>query len=487
MHSGIHAFPAASPQVLENRADYNSLGTARRFCKFSATLFLTQVLICVLPPAVLFAAGKVALAGYTFFALLGILLLRLAFAGRRDELLCLILAAGPFMNLLRGFAFYNVVIAVFVLGLFYYFAVSSGTVRDTLKKVPLVWSLTFFITVFYLLSLINTHNYAINVRLFELVFSVICVLVIGRIPALLAAALLGNLLSACSVGMAMLPNMVSGGRLGMIETTEQTLGNPTQLGIPLALGFLALSLDRGRWLNLQGAPLLRLLLLFPVMALLALTTSRAAWLVAAGGIFLAIMFGHQQRLKMWIVLALSAVAIFAVLHSPYGPTLQRGLKRTFGEEESMRHRTSGRSDQWKVAWYAFNCSLETMIRGYGPGTGAEVYAKYSGLVDGVKYGVGKKVALHSLFMQIGVEAGLAGLTLLLAWLAVCFWKVARNTLQSGAIFLFVCFFSYLFIVVTVSGSDTNSGMFLGLALLGTVGGMAAREATLSPMEKMTKE
>jgi O-antigen ligase len=487
MQPGVNIFSPAVPSDLSGvRPAYTPFGIERRFGHFSPGLFLAQVLVGALPAAGLFAIGRASLAGYYFFAMLGFLLLRLAFLGRRDEMLCLILAAGPFLNLLRGFIFYNVVIALFVLGLLYFVSLSSGTLRDTLKKVPLVWTLALSVTVFYSISFINTRNYSINVRLFELVFAVIYVLVIGRNPVLLGAALLGNLVSACAVGFAMLPNMVSGGRLGMVETDGQVLGNPTQLGLPLALSFLALSVDRGRWLNLQTKLFWRLLLIFPVLCLLALTTSRAAWLVAGGGLLLALIFGSRQRLKMGFIILLAVGAFVAVLHSPYGATLQRGLKRTFGEQQSMSHRTSGRSDQWKVAWYSFNRSLDSMIRGYGPGAGPDVYAKYSGLVDGVKYGVGKKVALHSLFMQIGVETGLAGLVVLFLWLATCFCKILKRTLHGNPILPLISFFGYVFIVVTVSGGDINSGLFLGIALLGTLSSMTTlarqKTAALSPQK-----
>ena len=56
------------------------------------------------------------------------------------------------------------------------------------------------------------------------------------------------------------------------EMDGYVLGNPTQLGIPLALGFLGVIVDRGRWLGIEEHPFLRWLILVPTLPLLALST-----------------------------------------------------------------------------------------------------------------------------------------------------------------------------------------------------------------------
>src|SRR6185312_7324004 len=93
---------------------------------------------------------------------------------------------------------------------------------------------------------------------FEFTFSIFCLLLLARNRRLLGAALVGMIFSAWLVGIAMIPQMGStSGRLGIIEVDGRSLGNPAQLGLPLALGFLALVIDRGRWLNLENKPLYR--------------------------------------------------------------------------------------------------------------------------------------------------------------------------------------------------------------------------------------
>jgi O-antigen ligase len=171
---------------------------------------------------------------------------------------------------------------------------------------------------------------------------------------------------------------------------------------------------------------------------------------------------------MLLIIALGLLAFQAVLVSPYGRSLKKGLDRTFSESRTASQRTSGRSDQWRVSYYAFMESLTTVMIGHGPGNGAEVYANYSREVGGVKYAVGKKVALHSLFMQMAVEAGCLGLFLLAFWLFLLFVKILGWTFTHRAVLPLVCFCGYVFVVITVSGNDVNSGILLGLAFLGTM-------------------
>jgi O-antigen ligase len=71
-------------------------------------------------------------------------------------------------------------------------------------------------------------------------------------------------------------------------------------------------------------------------------------------------------------------------------------------------------------------------------------------------------------MQVGVEAGLLGLVPVAMWLGVVLRQVWRQTTRSGLLFPLVCFLGYGVIVLTVSGNDVFSGLFLGIALSATV-------------------
>jgi O-antigen ligase len=462
--------PSVSP-IWTNAIAVESVPSAtapRRVYRFTLTSYLFQVLLCAVPAAGLLASGRASLAGYYFWGMFGLVLLITALRGRCDEMLALLISLAPFINLLRSFAFYNVIVTLFGGAGLYYFVLSSGTCARACKRFPLLVGMFVCIAIYYALSVFNTAEYFANLRLFELVFTIFFVLLLSRTPALLGAALIGLIVCAWGVGISMLPHLGSGSRLGIISLNGYTLGNPTQLGIPLAFGFLALIVDRGRWLRLDSKPAWRWLMLAVTLPLLALTTSRSSWLVAAGGVFLCTLIDGKQRLKMLMIVAIAAIAVQAVLISPFGLSLKKGIERTFGEEKSVSHRTSGRSDQWKVASYVFTRSFENFLFGYGAGRSPQVYAAYSAEVPGVKYAIGKKVAFHSLFMQIAVDVGLIGLLLLTIGLAIAFFKIAFRLSSQRSIFPLICFLAYVFIVITVSGNDINSGIFLGIALLGTV-------------------
>jgi len=198
------------------------------------------------------------------------------------------------------------------------------------------------------------------------------------------------------------------------------------IGNELAFGFLAVTIDRGQWLALARNEFRKWVLLIPVAVLLVLTTSRVSWLVAGVGIALTILLGHQQRLQMLFVLGLVALVTVAALASPFGAGVARWVDRTFSDELNLARRTSGRSDQWAVAFQTATASWDRLLWGYGPGRGPTVYARYSDEVAGVHYAVGQEVELHSLFMQVWVETGLIGLLAILVWLFLVLTRVVAE-------------------------------------------------------------
>src|SRR4051794_26879409 len=86
---------------------------AGRVQRFSLSWFLLRMLFCVLPTALLLGRGHANLAGYYFWGTFGLLLLTAGMRGRRDEVLALLIALAPFINLMRAFAFYNVILVLF--------------------------------------------------------------------------------------------------------------------------------------------------------------------------------------------------------------------------------------------------------------------------------------------------------------------------------------------------------------------------------------
>ena len=431
---------------------------------------LLLVMTCALPAMALLAVGRLALAANYFWGMFVVVSTVLVIKRRHETLLALLIGVTPLVNLLRGFgyAFYSMPLMVFAGVAVYYAIRAPQATMSVWRRCPLLVGLVAMAGVYYLLSLVNTGEYSRNLRMVEFCLGVYCVLLAGRNRFVLTAGLLGLIVSAGAVGIGLLPHNSDIGRLGIAVIEDNVVGNPVQLGLALALGFLAIVVDRGHWLGLQRSRFQKWLWLAPVAVLLLLTTSRAAWLVASGGVGLTALFGRGQRLKLLLVIVLVPLVLLAALWSPFGPSLQAGLDRTFHSERGLAGVTSGRSDQWAVAYQAATTSWDRLLFGYGPGRGPTVYAKYSEQTGGVRYAVGQAVELHSLFMQLQVEAGLLGLTMFVVWLAVFLFRVAIGTRSSGRLFPLVCFCGYILSIATVSGNDTISGALLGIGLLGTL-------------------
>lgn len=431
---------------------------------------LLSTLVCAVPPAVLLGVGRPVTAGRLFWLLLAVVLVRLFVLGRAGELLCVLVAVAPLATLFREFAFYNVIVAVFGAGVLFAAYRAPTATMSVLRHCPLFIALALAMSLYWCLSFILTGSYVTNLRMFELVLAVLATLLIETKPEMPAAAFAGLIPAACVTGLAMLPYLdsLAAERLGMISIGGYVLGNPISLGAPLAFGLLALIVDNGHALGRTARPFPKAVAIVGAAALLGLTSSRAAWLVVAVGLVVSLLLGRGRRLSLLLSVGIGMAVLPLLLQTSVGDAFERGLQRTFGEERSARQRSTGRSDQWRVAWLAATESAGALFHGYGPGNGPDVYARYSLEVPGVQYGVGERVALHSLLMQVGVEAGLLGLVPVAVWLGIAARKVWRQTRKSGLLFPLVCFLGYGVIVLTVSGNDVFSGLFLGVALSATV-------------------
>lgn len=428
---------------------------------------LIELLIIIAAPLMLLAMSRPFEAGRVFWLAFFAVLAVLAVLVRGYEMLVLLLGLGPIINLLRQFATYNIIVVLYVCVLGYCIVMEPGCLRRLLAW-PLVWILTACVALFWLASLYHTRDYAVNLRMFELAFSVTGVLIISHYPKALGGMLLGLLITSLGMGAAMIPyHLESGGRLGLMVVGDYILGNPVQLGVPLALSFLALNVDRGRWLSVARPWIWRVVFTAPVLLLLFLTTSRAAWGILALGLFVGLCFAKRHRAQVLMLAVFVVMAVMLIIRAPWAESFTHGLNRTFEKDRSLASRTSGRSDQWKVSWYAFTRSAQSILVGYGPGSGAEVYLAMAPEVEEVQYGVGKRVALHSLYMQMMVELGLTGVLAISCGLGWLLWKGLMEARVSGLVFPLSCLVAYGFVVVTVSGNDTVSGILLGMACAGT--------------------
>jgi hypothetical protein len=461
----VNALSFGPGAVLPNRRQMHL--AARR----TRLYLLLQVFLCAIPSSVLFALGKAQLAGVCFWVAIGLILARLIALHRPDQVLILLVALVPFIELFRQAAFYNVVVFLFGAAVGYVGLALPSILLSAVGNRPLVVKLIIFVTIYYLISLIITGAYEVRLRDFELVFVAVAVLVLSRRRELLITALQGVLISAGAIGMAMLPyiNSFADERLGQVMLEGQRMGNPVQLGGSLAFCFLGVTVDRGAWFGLKNSPVKSLLYQGCVAILLALTSSRAAWLASIVGVLTMLAFAHRSKMNsrrtVLYSVAVVALVIQIVLLSPYGGALQKGLSRTFKEDDTLRHRTTGRSDQWVVAYHAITDSFGSLVYGHGPGLGSKVYAEYSQKVEDIEYDVGQEAPFHSLYLELAVEAGALGVIPVILWIVFVGSRVLRWIRLRAALLPAACFFAWVSITLSVGGNGAIGGLYIGLGLI----------------------
>ena len=419
---------------------------------------IAGTLLAIVPSMAAIAAGSPQIAAYWFFAAFFGVLLAQTLTGHNIAALALTVGVVPTLMLLRNLVWYNSVLAVLLFGVGAIILRSRANSR-ILARAGFPF-LLYIGALYWLVSYIITGDYSSNLRILELAMMAAVVVLLTQHPAYLASGLYSALLTLLITGIAFYPY---GDRLGYATIGGVRLGNPIAFGLPLALLFILLFADLGKWLLLQQSPAIRIALSVLVGGLLFLSTSRGSWLVAGGAIILTAVLHRRDRRAMIVGLALMVFAGGALLQSKRGADLATWLDRTFSDERSLTNKTSGRSDQWML--------LPLVMRdeppwGFGPGTGAHVYGKYSLLDPRVKLLPGHNVAWHSLYLQVVVEAGVIGVGVL-SLLCLLLTRSAIKTYRTkDQVTPLVGAVSFLLIALTVSGMDAASGLFLGFAMCG---------------------
>jgi len=438
----------------------------------------------VLVPAVMIAAacttlvglGRVEAAAAVMWGLLGVMAAWFGLQGKLGNLACLLIGVAPVVNLLRGALFYSGVQLVFAAVVAWWMFANFRTVAGVMRRCPLAFVFLGMACVYYALSFAMTGEFRSNLRVLELACAAVLVVMLGDKPSLLGQALLGTAISAVLVGLGDYPHLMSFKeiRLGMVQGEEFQLGNPFALGAPLALGMLAIALDRGRWLGLARNPLWRLGLLLPTLILLALSTSRAGWLVAAGGLAIGLYTASRQRLAILSWTIVVAVVGFWLWQTPLASPFRGGWERTFGEDRTFNQASAGRIDQWVIFCHALTDSPGRFVSGYGPGTGPAVQNEFSGRLRNLEMPAGTGKQFHALIMQVGVDFGILGLAPLLAWLLIVGWRCYHGCRASGVFLPLACLLGFVLASLTANTFDTVCGLLLGLSLLATRRQMVSR-------------
>jgi len=223
--------------------------------------------------------------------------------------------------------------------------------------------------------------------------------------------------------------------------------------MPAALVLLLSIAEGGRWLLLDRNEVWRVLLSFVCGLFLVLSTSRGSWLVAAVGLALLVVFDRRARAAMLISSLSLALGVVALANSSRMQSAQHYLEKTTSSNKSAAEMTGGRSLQWQIFPSVLRASP---VWGFGPGSGRAVAYAYSGV----------NLQWHSLYMQIGAELGVLGLTVLFVLLGSLICDDLAHFGRRHEIVPLLGVLSFMMYGLTVTGLDSVGGMLLGLGFIG---------------------
>ncbi len=433
---------------------------------------LLQIVATLAPSLALLGLGQPRLAALVLSGLVAAFLAWNLLHDRPIGSMALVVGVLPAMMLLRNQMIVFHLVTLF-LGVASVAAVLSSRRYMRLLQTTGILYLGYFLVLYWLIAFLLTGDYSRNLRTIEMLLGATAIVLLARERQLLATAMIGVMLTMFGMGAALFPY---GTRLGMAYVDGVALGNPISFGLPLTLLLFLLTADGARWIRMEERPIVRITLTGVVAVLLLLSTSRGSWLVAATGITLIFLMNRGHRGASLAVLGMVAIATGIALQTDRGVFLLEAVDRTFSDDRSLRNRTSGRLDQWILFPQVMQ---EAPVWGFGPGSGAVIYARYSAVNPNVAFNPGAEIAWHSLYQHVAVETGLVGT----AVLVVLFGSMLRRNLLAlrggGDVVPLLGTAGFLLIALTVSGMDAASGLFLGFGLLAA----APTPASASPRER----
>jgi O-antigen ligase len=408
-----------------------------------------QISVCVLPITLGFIAGAPK-AGIGLFAMFLATFL-LFHAIRRDgfSYLSLLLGILPAMVVVRGTLIpFNSL--VFLLGTGLLWPLSGRSEFRLFWKRHMLLSVLCVSVLYWWLSYLPTGNYSQNLRSLEWSFCIAVVCLLGARRSYLSTSLVGCGISLIAVGAGLMPY---GDRLGMASIDDVSFGNPIQLGLPSALLVLLSLTEGGQWLLLQKRIWSRIALALCCAFILIFSTSRGSWLVLIVGIVLLAIGDRRARKPMLVGTLLLAATVGVVILSPRGAFVQHYFMKVADPNNSAEARTTGRVTQWR----AFPEILrDSPVWGFGPGSGRQISVQYAH----------ENIPFHALYLHVGAETGMIGLTLLSILLfgllreGWIHWRLTREFVPLLGTTAFIM------MGLTVSGLDSLGGLLLGLGFLG---------------------
>lgn len=417
------------------------------------TSVLVRGLTCVVPAMALLAVGQQSLGGRVFVVILCGWLGLLGVQQRPYEASALLLGVIPVLGVYRGvYIPYLSLVALVVACLIFWIVVEPTKLRE-LKSNPTLLFLGVSGFLYWWSTFVLKLEYSNNLRVLELCLVVFLAVLVGRRRSYLCSSLLMIGLSALGLGAGFLPH---GERLGMARMSDGlNLGNPVLLGLPLSLLILLSVAERGRWLLLENRPVTRLILVCASSGFLFLSTSRGSWVVTLVGFGVLLLTGDgRQRMFLAFGAALMAGAFFFVGQTERGVAVDKFVGKVTDEDASLDSMTSGRARQWRAIPQVL---ADSPFIGFGPGSSTETTGRYTG----------KPLKWHSLYLQVAGELGLLGIVVVTTFLVHLGLSTVRHWLRTKEVIPMLALACYMTIGISVSGFDSISGVYLGLATLAT--------------------
>jgi O-antigen ligase len=410
---------------------------------------LIQIAVCVIPAMVFVGFSEYTISAYLLFLPLGAFLAYHLLARRYAEAVTVAVGTIPATMLLRELFLYSSV-PVILGGCLAATLLASRNDRERfMRNRPLLYFVSACFT-YWLTSFVISGDYASNMRVVEFTLAAANVYILSHRRSYLATAFLGIAISALAMAGGLMPH---GTRLGIVEGDDISIGNPISLGLSATLAFLLTIADGGRWLLLHKRPVVKFSLTLLAAGALILSTSRGSWLVTILGLLMILMFNKEGRKNLLIALALVTVLVAIIMQTERGAVIQHYVDNAVAADKTLEKRTTGRADQWEKFPDVFN---DSPLWGFGPGSGKAVSLRYT--KEGKPW--------HSLYLLIGTETGLIGLTGLALLLGTLLYRGVVHLRKCGEIAPLLGIVCLVTIGLTVSGIDSISGVFLGVAFLG---------------------
>jgi ribosomal protein S18 acetylase RimI-like enzyme/O-antigen ligase len=417
---------------------------------------LGQMMIATVPALIFVAQENPRWGGIWVYVVLLAIVGHRVLMGEPAKLAVAVVGSLPVLMLLREYFSYNLMVVIMAGALAFWCAAKPRETAPLWTNVHMRWMLVWTVA-YWLVSLCLTWDYTANLRILEMAFSAALVFLLAIRRSYLRTALLGVSLNAIVICIALWP---FGDRLGMASIAGHRIGNPITLAIPLALGFTLSIADRGRWLGIQQTRGVRYLFSLLLAALLLFTTSRGGVGIAAGCVLLLLCLGRGQRLQTIGIVGTVVMVVPLMLFTSRGEYLKQWYERTVSTDRTLVQQSSGRTDQWLLFPRILSASP---VWGHGPGLGAAQYAQYSVFDDRIEYRSGEAADWHSLYLQLGVEAGLIGLLSIAVLLSFLLIACSTHLRSTAEIVPLLGLAGFVVVTLTVSGMDAVSGIFLGLA------------------------